>query len=298
MAEAATFEVSDLRFHADDGTPLAGRLFRPAQPRLAILISSGTGYPLGFYDLMARYMAQRGAVVLTYDFRGIGQSAPETLKNSLIDYPDWGQQDMPAALDTLKARAPDLPVFHIGHSIGGSFAGFMPNHADIRAHAFVSVGSGYWPQHHRRYNLIELFFWFGFGPVHLLRHGYIRHGKLWTGTDLPPRLFKTWRRWCMTRDFFGTELRAGKLEPQHFAAVTAPIRSWVFSDDPIATPTAAQVVLDQYANAPKQVTYRSPSDYGRSRIGHEGAFRKGMEPLWQEILDGFTADLSSLPDAN
>ncbi len=102
----------------------------------------------------------------------------------------------------------------------------------------------------------------------------------------------------MTRDFFGTELRTGKLEPQHYAEVTAPIRSWVFSDDPIATPTAAQVVLDLYPNAPKQVIHRSPSDYGRPRIGHEGAFRKGMEPLWQEILDGFTADLSSSPDAS
>lgn len=298
MTTACTIDVTDLRFSAADDTVLSGRLFRPAQPNMAVLVSSGTAYPLGFYERIARYLAERGAVVLTYDFRGIGQSVPETLKNSPIDYPDWGQQDMPAALNALKAHAPNLPVFHLGHSIGGSFAGFMSNHADIRAHAFVSVSSGYWPHHHRSYNPAELFFWFGFGPLHLLRHGYIKQGKLWTGTHLPPRVFKTWRRWCMTRDFFGTELRAGKLEPQHYAEVTAPVRSWVFSDDPIATPTAAQVVLDLYPNAPKQVIHRSPSDYGRPRIGHEGAFRKGMEPLWQEILDGFTADLSSSPDAS
>lgn len=298
MADAAPIDATDIRFHAADGTTLAGRLFRPDQPRLAILVSSGTAYPLGFYERTARYLAQCGAVVLTYDFRGIGQSAPETLKNSPIDYAEWGQQDMAAALETLKANAPGLPVFHIGHSIGGSFAGFTPNHADIHSHAFVSVGSGYWQHHQRNYNPGELFFWFGLGPMHLLRHGYIKQGKLWTGTDLPPRVFKTWRRWCMTRDFFGTDLRNGKLEPQHYSAVTSPIRSWVFSDDPIATPTAAKVVLSLYPNAPHQIIYRSPSDYGRPRIGHDGSFRKGMEPLWQEILDGFTADLSSSPDAS
>lgn len=284
-------QVSDIRFRAPDGMELAGRLYRPDRPRMAILVSSGTAYPLGFYERIARYLAQRGAVVLTYDFRGIGQSAPDTLKNSPIDYPQWGQRDQPAALETLKAEVPDLPLFHIGHSIGGSLAGFMPNHADIHAHAFVSVGSGYWPHHLRHYNPTELFFWFGLGPLHMLRYGYIRQGRLWTGTDLPPRVFRTWRRWCMTRDFFGTDLRAGKLEPQFYQDVTAPIRSWVFSDDPIATPRAARVVLDAYPNASHQMIHRTPSDYGRTRIGHDGAFRKGMEPLWQEILDGFEQTL-------
>jgi len=38
---------------------------------------------------------------------------------------------------------------------------------------------------------------------------------------------------------------------------------------------------------------KSPADYGRPRIGHEGAVRKGMEPLWQEILDWFEQGVSA-----
>ena len=284
-------EFSDIQISTADGTVLAGRLFKPSHAKMAILISSGTAYPLEFYERAARYFASQGAVVLTYDFRGIGRSAPDTLKHSPIDYVQWGQLDQTAALDALKAAAPDLPLFHVGHSIGGSFAGFMSNHAEIAAHAFVSVGTGYWPHHLRSYNPVELFFWFGFGPFHLLRHGYIKQGRLWTGTDLPPRVFRTWRRWCMTHDFFGKELKAGKLEPQYFAKVTSPIRSWVFSDDPIATPKSSAVLLGLYPNAPHEVIHRTPADYGRSRIGHDGAFRKGMEPLWQDILEGFERSL-------
>ena len=285
-----------LTFTAADGYRLSGTVFCPAKARMAVLISSGTAYPQGFYERIARYLAARGAVVLTYDYRGIAQSAPSSLKNSPIDYPQWGQLDQPAALEALKAEAPDLPLFHIGHSIGGSFAGFMANHADIRAHAFVSVGSGYWLHHLRHYNPVELFFWFGFGPLHLFRHGFIKQGRLWSGTHLPPRVFKTWRRWCMNPTFFGAELKAGKLEPQFYAKITAPIFAWVFSDDPIATPKAAAVVMAQYTAAPRQTLYRQPSDYSRDRIGHEGAFRKGMESLWQEILERFEHTLPAGQD--
>jgi predicted alpha/beta hydrolase len=38
-----------------------------------------------------------------------------------------------------------------------------------------------------------------------------------------------------------------------------------------------------------------PRDFGVKRIGHEGAFRRGMEPLWEEILDWFDDGLPGAP---
>jgi len=288
----ATAEAENISFDATDGYRLSGRLMRGPAPKMAVLFSSGTGYPMTFYERIARYVAAQGAVVLIYDFRGIATSAHADLKGSDIDYPQWGQHDMPAALEALKAAAPALPVFHIGHSIGGSFAGFMSNHADIRRHAFISVGSGYWQHHLRHYNPAELFFWLGVGPFHLLRHGYIKQGKLWTGASLPRKVFTTWRRWCFKPDFFNSDIASGKLEPQFYSKITSPIRSWLFTDDPIATPRASQTVRSAYANAPYEEVLRSPSDYGRTHIAHDGALRKGMEPLWKEIHDWFAQDLS------
>lgn len=280
--------VRDLIQPAVDGYPLSMRLFAPDAPTHAVLVSSGTGFPKGFYDRFARWLAGRGAVVLTYDFRGIAGSRPADLAAMRMDYPDWGRLDMPSALDALIDAAPGLPISHVGHSVGGHFLGFMPNHARIKRHAFVAVGSGYWGRHHRSYNPLELFFWLGFGPFSLWRHGYIKGGGLWAGTDLPRGVFTTWRRWCLKEPYFLDELPE-RLQPHHFNAVTAPIRSWVFTDDPIATPVTAPILLKAYPKAPSEVVVRRPTDFGCARIAHEGAFRAGMEPLWEEIHDWLVA---------
>lgn len=279
-----TPDPRDLTISARDGRALSARLFPAVAPRAAVLVSSGTGFPKGFYDRFARHLAGRGLTALTYDFRGIAGSRPDDLAAMQMDYPDWGRLDMPAALDELAEAAPGLSLVHVGHSVGGHFVGFMDNHDRIRRHAFVSVGSGYWGKHHRSYNPLELFFWFGFGPWSLARRGYVKGGGLWGGTDLPRGVWQTWRRWCLNPRYFADEL-ADRLRPHDFEGVTAPIRSWIFTDDPIANPRTAPDMLAVYPNAPSEMIVRSPADQGVGRIGHEGAFRRGMEPLWDEIAD-------------
>lgn len=281
---AGDLVTRDFIHPAADGYPLSMRLISAETPTLAVLVSSGTGFPKGFYERFARHLAARGAAVLTYDFRGIAGSRPDDLAAMKMDYPDWGRLDMPAALDALAEAAPGLPLVHVGHSVGGHFLGFMPNQDRIVRHAFVSVGTGYWGLHHRSYNPMELFFWFGFGPWSLARHGYVKGGGLWAGTDLPRGVFETWKRWCLKRAYFRDEL-AGPLRPHHFEAVAAPIQSWIFTDDPIATPATSPELLAVYPNAPHEMIVRNPADYGVARIGHEGAFRRGMEALWDEIFD-------------
>lgn len=280
--------VRDLIRPAADGYPLSMRLISAPEPTVAILVSSGTGFPKGFYDRFARHLAGRGAAVLTYDYRGIAGSRPDDLAAMEMDYPDWGRLDMPAALDALIEAAPGLPTVHVGHSVGGHFLGFMPNQDRIARNAFISVGVGYWGLHHRGYNPLELFFWFGFGPLSLARRGYVKGGGLWAGTDLPRGVFETWKRWCLKRTYFSDELQT-TLRPHHYEAVAAPIRSWIFADDPIANPRTAPELLRVYPNAPAEIVLRQASDYGARRIGHEGAFRRGMEPLWDEIFDWLAA---------
>lgn len=219
MTELVTRDFTAL---AADGYPLSMRLISAAEPRVAVLVSSGTGFPKGFYERFARHLAGQGAAVLTYDFRGVAGSRPDDLKAMTMDYPDWGRLDMPAALDALIEAAPGRRVVHVGHSVGGHFLGFMPNQDRIERHAFVSVGTGWWGGHHRTYNPLELFFWLGFGPFSLMRHGYIKGGGLWGGTDLPRGVFTTWRRWCLKREYFSRELET-TLRPHNYEAVTAPM---------------------------------------------------------------------------
>lgn len=288
MTDLTGIAVRDFDHPALDGYPLSMRLTTPPQPTSAVLVSSGTGFPKGFYNRVARRLAERGAAVLTYDYRGIAGSRPADLAAMRMDYPDWGRFDIPAAAQALSEAFPGLPVLHLAHSVGGHFVGFMPDPGIIARHAFVSVGTGYWGRHHRSYNPLELFFWHGYGPWSLAQRGFVKGGGLWAGTDLPRGVFETWKRWCLKPAYFGDELK-GPLRPHAFDAVTAPIRSWIFTDDPIATPRTARDLLQVYPNAASDIVVRRPADQGARRIGHEGAFRAGMEPLWDEIHDWLVA---------
>ena len=290
MVAVQAFEMADsLLFPAADGTMLAGRLFEPhGTPTMAVMLSAGTGFPQGFYARCAQHLAGRGALVLTFDYRGIGASAPDDLAAMDMDYTDWGRLDMPGAADALRRAAEERgvakPLVHLAHSVGGHFVGFMANRALFARHAFVAVGSGYWRDHPLSYNPFELYFWHVLGPLSLRRHCFVARGSGWSGAPLPRGVFETWKRWCAKPGYYRGEL-AERLRPHSFDELDAPIRSWVFPGDPIATPKTAAAILDCYPAAPHEIVVRRPDEVGVERIGHEGAFRRGCERLWDEWFD-------------
>ncbi|MCG8443344.1 MAG: alpha/beta hydrolase [Caulobacterales bacterium] len=283
VAEEAIAE-EPVTLRARDGYELAGLWIAPREPSAAVLIQAGTGFPKEFYRRFARFGAERGAACLLFDYRGVAASAPAALGEMEMDYTDWGRLDTPAAIDALTARYPDLPATHIGHSVGGHFLGFAPNQDRLVRHAFICVGSGYWGRHALAFRPAELFFWWAYGPVSLALTGHIAPSVLWSGAALPRGVFTTWRRWCAKPDYFRGEL-AGRLQPHQFEAVAAPIRSFIYSDDPIANRRTAGDMLEVYPNAPSQIAYRRPADYGLKAIGHSGLFRRSAAPAWGEVWD-------------
>ena len=77
MAEAALDDVfvDDISFPAVDGYLLGASLFLPRGTRRhAVLINSATAVPRKIYRGFAGYLARRGCAVLTYDYRGTGDS--------------------------------------------------------------------------------------------------------------------------------------------------------------------------------------------------------------------------------
>ncbi|WP_299352311.1 alpha/beta fold hydrolase [uncultured Shimia sp.] len=270
-----------MTFVAEDGWELTGDLFRGRDPRIAVMITAGTGFPRRFYRHIAADLAARGAVVLTFDYRGIGDSGSENLATSGIEYPDWGRFDMAAALEVLAEAAPGLPLTHLGHSVGGQFTGFMPNADKIARNALVCVGSGYWGVHKPLQWPLEMYFWWLLGSFSLWRWGYFKPlGLSWE--PLPEGVFRLWRRWSSRRSYLLLELAEGRW-PHQFDTLSVPMASWVFSDDGIATKQAARDVLSWYPAAPATLIDRRPADYGQRSIGHAGAFRRGLEPLWDEL---------------
>lgn len=281
MKDLSDIQARDVTITASDGRSLAGSLFVGEAPKLGILISAGTGFPRRFYRHVAAYFASQGAVVLTFDYRGIGDSNTDDLATSDIDYPHWGQLDMTGALDHLEKEAPGLPLVTFGHSAGGQFVGFMQNQAKVSRHAFACVGTGYWGVHSRRYLPVEWFWWWGYGEYCLRRYGYIPAGGLWGGEALPSQVFRTWRRWGRKRGYLMPDLKAGRYAHQ-FDQVAAPICAWVISDDPIATSAACADTLSHYPNSDSHAVERAPQQLGARKLGHAGVFRQGNEVFWAQ----------------
>jgi len=274
---------SEITFAASDGFALSGRLFAAKEPKAAVLISSATGMPKEFYFPFARAGVERGATCMVYDYRGVAASAPKDLKTLKMDYPDWGRLDMAAALDRLTEAAPNVPVSHFAHSVGGHLVGFLPNHAKIRRHVFISVGFGTWWRHRfPKQQLIDLFFWWVYGPLQLARKGFIPSGGLWGGSTLPAGAFRTWRRWSHRGDYFKGELDT-TLKPHSFAEITAEIISYVFSDDPLTTEASARELLEFYPHAKKEVRVRRPSEMGVKALLHQNVFRRSDSAAWPEL---------------
>src|SRR5690606_32806448 len=105
---------------ARDGYLLAGNLFVPSnrEPAVVVVVNSATAVPRKYYYGFARYLAGRGAATLTYDYRGIGGSAPPCLRGFKARMRDWAERDVAGAIDWAADRYPRARLAAIGHSVG------------------------------------------------------------------------------------------------------------------------------------------------------------------------------------
>lgn len=118
--------IDEISFPATDGYALTGTLFLPrGAKRHAVLINSATAVPRKIYRGFASYLAHRGCAVLTYDYRGIGDSRqpamvgynrPKSLVGFKASMSDWATQDVTAAVRWMRERYQGLPLAYVGHS--------------------------------------------------------------------------------------------------------------------------------------------------------------------------------------
>jgi predicted alpha/beta hydrolase len=277
--------VRPLTLRAVDGRELGALLVEALSPHAALCVNGATGFRREFYLKFAHYCAARGYHTLVYDYRGVGSSRAGPLPQEPARMSDWGRLDQPAARAALTARFPHLPLATVGHSVGGQLLGCVPGPERAVAHLMIATSTGYWRRQSVPFRYAALLLWQLHGPLCLRRYGYVPKGLLWRGEPLPPEVFRQWRRWCLSAAPYGSRLDAA-LADEGFAAVRAPILSWGFSDDPIATPAAIAALLVSYPNAPLERRHSCPWEIGARRIGHHGFFAEAhRDTLWRPALD-------------
>jgi acylglycerol lipase len=111
------------RFAASDGLSLYEQWWLPEnEPVAAVVIVHGVSEHSGRYERLAADLNRRGYAVYSMDLRGHGRSDGDRI---LIHRFDEYLDDVEMLLERVAARQPGLPVFLLGHSMGGAIVALL-----------------------------------------------------------------------------------------------------------------------------------------------------------------------------
>lgn len=288
-AESPPIALEPVTLRAADGHVLGAMHHQPppgTKTRAALVVAGATAVPQGFYRRFAEHAARRGHPVMTLDYRGIGRSAPPSLRGYRVNYLDWARQDLAAAVEAM--HQPGRPLYVVGHSYGGHALGLLPDHGRVHGAWTFATGAGWhgWMPPRERWRVLLL--WRLVGPALSLPLGYMPMRRLGLGEDLPLDVFHQWRHWCRFPRYFFDDPALRPLTAR-FDEVRFPIMAANALDDAWAPPASRDAFMSGYRNAPVQTLTLDPSQTGFGPIGHMGYFRPQARALWDQALDWFDA---------
>ncbi|AMO75729.1 alpha/beta fold hydrolase [Pseudomonas citronellolis] len=265
------------------GQRLASHWYRPPGEMLgAALIVPAMGVEQRFYGAFANWLAERGYLVVTFDYQGMGQSRSGPLREVKANVVDWGRHDCSAVLAAVAEAAQDKPLYWIGHSLGGQILPFVDGRARITRAFSIASGSGYWRDNTAGLRGRAWLLWHFIAPTVTPLLGYFPGRRLGIVGDLPRGVIKQWRRWCLHPQY---ALGEGEQMRIRYSAVHTPIVSLSFTDDEMMSQRSTEALLGFYRSAPKVSRRIAPEQLGVKRIGHFGFFREQFaDTLWEGYL--------------
>lgn len=267
-----------------NGHLLSSHWFHPAgEARGVVLIVPAMGVEQRFYAAFAQWLAERGFVTVTFDYVGMGLSRQGPLRDLQVDVIGWGRHDCSAMLDAAVEAAGELPVYWIGHSLGGQILPFVRGSERIRRAFTIATGSGYWRENTRSLRNRAWLLWYLIAPLVTPLAGYFPGQRLGMVGDLPRGVIEQWRRWCLHPEYaVGAE---GEAVREAYSAVRTPITAISFTDDEMMSGRNTESLHGFYRAAPQTAKRIAPHEIGVSRIGHFGFFRSQFaDSLWSSHL--------------
>jgi alpha-beta hydrolase superfamily lysophospholipase len=267
------------------GLTLFERAWLPdTPPRAAVVIVHGYAEHSGRYDHVGAFLASRGYAAFACDLRGHGRSdGPRALVRSFNEYLD----DVDALLASARRHAPAVPLFILGHSMGGAVlalhaiarrpdvAGLLFSGAALRGRRSVPAP------------VATLFRIAGrlFPSLPLVKLDA-------TAVSRDPAVVEAYvsdplvYHGRMKAGLMGAGIRAGRATRRHLGRITAPLLALHGSEDTLALPEGSRDLVEGAASADKQL-----------RI-YDGLYHEILnEPEQGQILDDIAAWLDARSDA-
>lgn len=267
-----------------DHIPITAHLFLPENDNgKIVLINSATGVKQHVYFSFAKYFAEKGFTVITYDYRGIGLSKPEKMKGFEASMRIWGSEDYKALTQYIRTRFPAYEKYCLGHSVGALILGMNEDSKMFEEFVFVGtqnafVGNLKWK------TKIEAYLGFGIAqPLTTQLLGYFPSEWFGLGESLPKNCAYDWRTLILNKKSTNGLLEKIDDYSKDLTQKVFVIRA---EDDAWLTEKGVKSLLnDTYPNL--KPTYRLVriSESEKREIGHVNFFRSYNKKLWNIILN-------------
>ena len=246
-----------------------------------LIMSSATGAKQTYFRHFAKYLNENGFRVFTYDYSGVGQSAPKSLRGYKTSMTNWGKYDLTTMIDYVSENYDYEKLFLSGQSVGGQIYGMSPSIHKVHGLINIAAQSGYWKMWKMPIRIVVFLNWyFMIGLTNLF--GYFPGKRLKIVGDLPKDVALGWAKWGRSPEYHFDHIE----NPiEKYNAIKVPLLSYGFSDDNTAPKANVEWMNAKYTNC--QLTYKhiKPSDIGLKSIGHFGFFRPKCKVLWDDLLE-------------
>lgn len=264
---------------AEDGTPVVARVFRGAQVERVLVLYSATACPKALYAAFAGWLAERGWAVVTFDYRGIGESASSAALGHGTGLEQWAADGRAVVAAAAQAH-PGLPLAVLGHSIGGVLAATLA-HPALGGLLTVGAQHCYWRDWPRRHQPLFALLWMLAFPLAARWRGHVPGRWFGMPENVPGGVARQWSQACR-RAHLPQPALAGDPAASAWSGIAQfarPVVAYAIDDDPIGTPRAVRRLHAHFQRSAVQVHVHRPE----RPLGHFGAFARRGQRLWPEL---------------
>lgn len=111
-------------------------------PHATLLLMAALGVAARFYAPLAQALCDAGLNVALVEQRGHGDSALRPSRGTDFGFREALVEDIPAVMDFAAARAPGLPLYLMGHSLGGHYSAITAGRLPERVAGVVLAACG------------------------------------------------------------------------------------------------------------------------------------------------------------
>ncbi|QDP84889.1 alpha/beta hydrolase [Chryseobacterium sp. SNU WT5] len=277
--------MKELLLKTADQIQLSVKIFEPQNSNgKLVLINSATGVKQQIYFSFAKFLAANGFIVLTYDYRGIGESKPEKMRSFHASMRIWGTIDFKTITDFIQEQYLSYTKFCLGHSVGALILGMNDYSKNFAKFIFVGTQDAYIGNLTFEVAVTALL---GFGialPVMTNFFGYFPAHRFGLGESLPKGVAFDWQTLILNKK--STSRLYEKIEGNYAEQLNQKVFIIHAEDDTWLTQKGMSNLLKNvYPNLKTEHREIKISESPKGEIGHVNFFRSYNKNLWKIVLN-------------